>query len=119
TRGALRTLTGKPGAPRAALDDMRMQLTYLAPPGLLLRAPRERLAHLPRYLRAIQIRLERLPNGPQKDQAKAEQVLPFWNDCLLQHESLRARGVPAEDLEALRWLVEEYRVSIFAPELRA
>jgi ATP-dependent helicase HrpA len=97
---------------------VRAQLAHLAPPGLLLRAPRERLAQLPRYLRAIQIRLNRLPNGPQKDQAKAQQVLPFWNDWLSNHERLRARGVPAEDLEAFRWLVEEYRVSIFAPELR-
>jgi ATP-dependent helicase HrpA len=32
---------------------------------------------------------------------------------------MRARGVPAEDLEAFRWLVEEYRVSVFAPEIRA
>ena len=119
TRRLLRALTGKPGAPRAALDDVRTQLAHLAPAGLLASAARERLAHLPRYLRAIQLRLDRLPNGPQKDQTKAAQVLPFWNDWLQHHEGLRARGAPAEDLEAFRWLVEEYRVSIFAPELRA
>ena len=119
TRSILRALAGKPGAPRAALDDVHTQLAHLAPSDLLSREPRERLAHLPRYLRAIQVRLDRLPNGPQKDQAKAAQVLPFWNDWLKHHEGLRARGAPAEDLEAFRWLVEEYRVSIFAPELRA
>jgi ATP-dependent helicase HrpA len=119
TRKQLRALTGKPGAPRAALEDVQTQLAYLAPAGLLSRVPRERLAHVPRYLRGIQLRLDRLPNGPQKDQAKAAQVLPFWNDWLAHHEGLRARGAPAEALEAFRWLVEEYRVSIFAPELRA
>jgi ATP-dependent helicase HrpA len=118
-RAELRALTGKPGAPRDSLDDVRTQLAHLVPHGLLMLAPRERLAHLPRYLRAIQIRLGRLPNGPQKDQAKAQQVMPFWNDWLTHHEGLRARGVPAEAVEAFRWLVEEYRVSIFAPELRA
>jgi ATP-dependent helicase HrpA len=118
-RAGLRALSGKPGAPKASLDDVRLQLTYLVPPGLFAHTPRERLMHLPRYLRAIQVRLERLPNGPQKDQAKAEQVLPFWNDWLSQHEALRARGVPAAELEAFRWLIEEYRVSIFAPELKA
>ncbi|MFT3770603.1 MAG: DUF3418 domain-containing protein [Minicystis sp.] len=118
TRSLLKSLAGKPGAPRAALDDVRTQLAYLAPPDLLLSAPRERLAHLPRYLRAIQVRLDRLPNGPQKDQAKAAQVLPFWNDFLKHKDGLRARGVPPEDLDAFRWLVEELRVSVFAPELR-
>jgi ATP-dependent helicase HrpA len=118
TRAELRALAGKPGAPRAALDDVRVQLEHLVPPGLLQRAPRERLAHLPRFLRAIRVRLERLPNGPQKDQAKAAQVLPFWNDWLKHHAGLRARGVPTEDLESFRWLLEEYRVSLFAPEVR-
>ncbi|APR78779.1 ATP-dependent helicase hrpA [Minicystis rosea] len=118
THGILRGLAGKPGAPRAALDDVREQLAHLAPPDLLLTAPRDRLAHLPRYLRAIQVRLDRLPNGPQKDQAKAAQVMPFWNDWLKHKDGLRARGVPAQDLDAFRWLVEELRVSVFAPELR-
>jgi ATP-dependent helicase HrpA len=31
---------------------------------------------------------------------------------------MRARGVPTEDLESFRWLLEEYRVSLFAPEVR-
>jgi ATP-dependent helicase HrpA len=120
TRAALKALDGKPGAPRASLEDMRTQVSHLVPPGIFTgRVPRERLSHLPRYLKAIQLRLSRLPNGPQKDQTKAAQVLPFWNDWLQHREGLRARGVPGEDLEAFRWLIEEYRVSVFAPELKA
>jgi len=115
---ALRSLSGKPGAPRASLGEIRVQLDHLVPPNMFLRERASRLAHVPRYLRAIQIRLERMPNGPQKDQSKAEQVLPFWKNYLDNHEGLRARGVPAEDLETFRWLVEELRVSLFAPELK-
>jgi ATP-dependent helicase HrpA len=118
-RASLRALDGKPGAPRFSLDDVRAQLAHLVPPGFLGRTAIERLAQLPRYLRAIQLRLTRLPNGPQKDQAKAAQVLPFWNDWLQHREALGRRGVPAEEVEAFRWLIEEYRVSVFAPELRA
>jgi ATP-dependent helicase HrpA len=118
TRAQLRALAGKPGAPKAALDDVRAQLVWLAPPDLLLATPRDRLAHLPRYLKAIQVRLERLPNGPQKDQTKLAQVAPFWNDFLKHQEGLRARGVPGADLDAFRWMIEEYRVSVFAPELK-
>ncbi|AKT41375.1 ATP-dependent RNA helicase HrpA [Chondromyces crocatus] len=115
--GALRSLSARPIA-RSVLDDVRAQLAHLLPPGMFLSTPTERLVHLPRYLRAIQVRLERLPNGPQKDQSKAEQVLPFWNNWLKHREGLRARGVPPEDLEAFRWMIEELRVSAFAPELK-
>jgi ATP-dependent helicase HrpA len=115
---ALRGALVKPGAPKTALDDIRTQLAYLLPAGLFRSAPLERLAHFPRYLRAIQIRLDRLPNGPQKDQAKAEQVVPLWNEYRKHREGLSARGTPAEDLDALRWLFEELRVSLFAPELK-
>jgi ATP-dependent helicase HrpA len=59
-----------------------------------------------------------MPNGPQKDLAKAEQVLPFWNEYLKHRDGLRARGVPEEELESFRWSLEELRVSLFAPELK-
>lgn len=117
-QAGLKALAGKPGAPRASLEDVRTQLEHLLYPGLFLRTPVARLAHLPRYLRAIQVRLERMPNGPQKDQAKAAQVLPFWSDWLKHGDGLRSRGVAEEDLTAYRWLIEEMRVSLFAPELK-
>ncbi|MBL8741972.1 MAG: DUF3418 domain-containing protein, partial [Myxococcales bacterium] len=59
-RQGLKALTGKPGAPRSALDDMRLQLEYLAPPNLLAELSRARLRALPLYLRGIRVRLERL-----------------------------------------------------------
>jgi len=115
----IRGLQGKPSAPATALEDMRRQLAHLVSPGCLRTLSRDRLASLPRYLRAIQMRLARLPNGPQKDQSKAEQVLPFFRAYLEKRADLLARGVPEEDLESFRWLLEELRVSVFAPELRA
>ncbi|NUP04828.1 MAG: ATP-dependent RNA helicase HrpA [Polyangiaceae bacterium] len=118
-RAMLKSLAGKPGAPRAALDDVRTQLEYLVPPGMLARAPKQRLLRLPSYLRAIRVRLERLPNGPQKDQSKAQSVLPLWQKWLENHASLVARGVAAHEVDAFRWLVEELRVAVFAPEVGA
>ena len=106
-------------SPESALAEIRVQVDQLVLSGFLSRERVERLAHLPRYLRAVLVRLERMPNGPQKDQSKAEQVVPLWNLWLEQHEKLRARGVPAEDLETFRWLIEELRVSLFAPEQKA
>jgi ATP-dependent helicase HrpA len=114
----LRGMAGKPGAPRAALDDAKAQLDGLLTKRLFDETPVERLAHLPRYLRAIQVRLQRLPNDPRRDADKAAQVVPLWRSFLEHKEALRARGVPQDDLESFRWLVEELRVSVFAPELK-
>ncbi|MFO0611709.1 MAG: ATP-dependent RNA helicase HrpA [Polyangiaceae bacterium] len=116
TRRLAKSLVGKPGAPRAALDDVDSQLAHLVPAGYLGRLSRARLAAIPMYLRAIRIRLERLPNGPQKDKAKADTVVPFWTDWLAKRGELLASGAPPEDVEAFHWLVEEFRVAVFAPE---
>jgi ATP-dependent helicase HrpA len=113
----LRKLVGKPGALPAALDDMRQQLGHLAPPDLVTAVDVARLAALPRYFRAIGVRLDRLPNGPQKDQSKAESVLPHWKRWLAERSRLLERGVAAADVDAFRWLVEEYRIAVFAPEI--
>lgn len=103
---------------RAARDDISSQLQALLPPGVFQKLPGERLAHLPRYLKAIQIRLERLPIDPRRDADKAAQVTPLWQSYVEQSERIRARGVPAEEVEHFRWLLEELRVSLFAPELK-
>lgn len=114
----LRQLAGKPGASRAALDDVREQLRWLLPRGLFLRLERARLAQLPRYLRGVQIRLERLPIDPRRDADKAGQVVTFWAAFVQRREQLLARGVPEEEVEGFRWLLEELRVRLFAPELK-
>lgn len=114
----LRGLAGKPGASRAALEDVRAQLDSLLPKGLIEHTPWERLGHLPRYVKAIQVRLERLPHDPRRDADKAAQVVPVWQSFQQKCQALQTRGVPAEELDSFRWLLEEMRVCLFAPELK-
>lgn len=114
----LRNLSGKPGAARAALEDARDQVAALLPRGLFAYVSSDRIMHLPRYLRGIQVRLERLPNDPRRDADKAAQVVPMWQSFRDGRDALIKRGVPEEELEAFRWLVEELRVGLFAPELK-
>jgi ATP-dependent helicase HrpA len=73
----------------------------------------ERLAHYPRYLKAMRLRGERLRLDPARDQSRMLQVQPYWRAWL------RARTGDADPaaLDALRWLIEELRVSLFAQEL--
>jgi ATP-dependent helicase HrpA len=117
-RTALRPLAVKAGPLRAAHDDVQAQVELLAPPELLRATSEARLVHIVRYLRAIGVRLQRLPNDPAKDAAKAAQVTPLWQAYRREREAWRARGRATAELDELHWLIEELRVAVFAPELR-
>ena len=112
-------LRGKPGHWKAALDDIDAQLVHLVPPELVRLAPIERLEHLVRYAKAIQIRLQRLALDPQKDASKAAPIAPLVREYRQTLEAWRARGRDTTDLDEFGGLLEELRVSVFAPELRA
>ncbi|MBD8899646.1 ATP-dependent RNA helicase HrpA [Rhodanobacter sp. DHG33] len=100
------------GFARASYDDLREQLDALLAPGFLRELPLARLAHYPRYLKAMRLRGERLRQDPAKDQQRMLQVLPYWR------EYLKHRAAGSEGLDELRWLIEEWRVSLFAQELK-
>ena len=80
----------------------------LVPLDLLSRTPHAQLQHLPRYLKAIQVRAERASLNPAKDADKAQQIADFsgWEAY-----------VPRAHHETFRWMLEEYRVQVFAQEL--
>lgn len=99
-------------------DDIQGQLAHLVPPDAMTRMPRARLGQLARYLRAIQVRLQRQAHDPQKDQQKAAQVAPLWQNYLRKRDELRAQGRLLDELDEFGWLIEELRVQIFAPELK-
>jgi ATP-dependent helicase HrpA len=100
------------GFARASYDDLREQLDVLLAPGFLRELPLARLAHYPRYLKAMRLRGERLRQDPAKDQQRMLQVLPYWR------EYLKHRAAGDDHLDELRWLIEEWRVSLFAQELK-
>jgi ATP-dependent helicase HrpA len=102
------------GFARASYDDLHEQLDALLTPGFLRELSPVQLAHYPRYLKAMRLRGERLRQDPAKDQQRMLQVMPYWR-AYLQH---RAAGTSAMDLAELRWLIEEWRVSLFAQELK-
>ncbi|HET6912735.1 MAG TPA: ATP-dependent RNA helicase HrpA [Rhodanobacteraceae bacterium] len=101
------------GFARASYDDLREQLHELLAPGFLRDLPLPRLAQFPRYLRAMRLRAEKLRQDPARDQSRLLQVLPYWREWL----AAKASGAAADALDALRWLIEEWRVSQFAQEL--
>ncbi len=110
-RAQLKALAGRPGTTRAAFDDIAGQLLRLVPSDLMTVTPAARLGHISRYLKAILVRLQRLSHDPHKDQQKAAQIAPFQKKL----DELRAKARP--EAEDLAWLLEEFRVQTFAPEL--
>ena len=83
-----------------AYPGMHQDVAKLIGPQFLRTLPLTRFWELPRYLKAMKLRAERWKKNPQKDAERALQLAPY----------LKA---PA----AVRWLVEEFRVSLFAQEL--
>ncbi len=102
------------GFAKANYDDLRTQLRGLVRPGFARELPVQRLAELPRYLKAMALRAQRLQIDPRRDQARMIEVQAF--DAMLA--ALDARGADAVALQRLRWLIEEYRVQLFAQELK-
>ena len=95
------------------------QLDGLVFSGFLTETPWEWLAHMPRYLRATQARMQKIRNvGHQRDAELEAQVARFWAGYSRAKELHDAHGVVDPALVDYRWMIEELRVSLFAQELK-
>lgn len=89
----------------------------LSGPGLLRHTPWPQVPHLPRYLRALERRAERWKLDPGKDRRRAQQLAPWQRAVAEARRSAPVSTAHAAAIEELRWLVEEFRVSLFAQDL--
>ncbi|HET9033905.1 MAG TPA: ATP-dependent RNA helicase HrpA [Dokdonella sp.] len=103
------------GFASANYEDLLEQRDELLAPGFLRETDPRQLEHIPRYLRGMRLRGERLRQDPARDQARMLNVHTYWREYLKRRSSGDAD--PAA-LDELRWLIEELRVSVFAQELR-
>jgi ATP-dependent helicase HrpA len=76
----------------------------------------DRLAHLPRYLKAIAMRIDKLAAEPGRDAQRMAEIAPLARQWQRAH--LARKGAPDPGLDQYRWLLEELRVALFAQELR-
>jgi ATP-dependent helicase HrpA len=107
------------GGPLARVHaDIRAQLGALVYKGFLANTPWDQLAHLPRYLKAMLMRLQKYGADPGRDARHAQSV----TELTKRHEERLARqrkaGLIDPRLEEFRWHIEELRVSLFAQELK-
>ncbi len=110
-------LQGLKNYPQAARE-IEEQLARLLPKNFVAATAWERLQHVPRYLKAVALRLDKLRADPARDARCGAEFNPLWQ--MWQREDLKQRkqGVDDAQLEQFRWLLEELRVSLYAQELR-
>jgi ATP-dependent helicase HrpA len=101
-----------------ALKDEQAHLARLVYPGFIGATPWERWQHLPRYLRAILRRFDKLPSAGDRDArhtAIIQGMEARYQERLAKH---RKAGILDPQLAEFRWHLEELRVSLFAQELK-
>ncbi len=112
---AVRKIKDTKNAPEAT-QDAQQQLQRLMPKQFIAAAPWVQLAHFPRYLKAITLRLDKYRADPARDASRLAELRPqeqrYWRLVAERKGQVDAR------MQELRWLLEELRVSFFAQELR-
>jgi ATP-dependent helicase HrpA len=117
----IRLASAGPGVPALArsLEDVRAQFAALIYPGFIAETGSSKLPDLIRYLKAIVRRLDKLAG----EQAKDAERLAAVQRVTSEYEALRRQLPPGArsrpDVQAIRWLIEEFRVSLFAQSLGA
>ena len=98
--------------------DLRAQLQRLVFKGFFSATPWEQLQHLPRYLKAMTVRLDKYGGNPERDEKHATSIAELAKLYQERSDKLRKAGTVEPALEDFRWQIEELRVSLFAQELR-
>jgi len=100
-----------------AVKDIRQQLACLIYEGFISATPRQWLKHLPRYMQAINLRLDKLERSLTADKQRQADIQKHWNK-VYSLIGAEAESALSPEWETYRWMVEEMRVSLFAQELK-
>ncbi len=99
-------------------QELDLHLNELVPPDFIQSTSFFQWRHIPRYLKGISIRAERLVLNPAKDNEKSEN-LASYQELYLKLQRQENLSQPQKiALEEFRWMLEEFKVSLFAPELK-
>ncbi len=96
--------------------DLQQQLAALVGKRFVIDTPYAQLAHFPRYLKGIALRIDKLKADPARDAKQSGELLPLVQQY--QRAVSQRGGVADSRLAEFRWLLEELRISLFAQELR-
>jgi len=98
--------------------ELKQQLDRLVYQGFLQATPWSQLPHLPRYMKAMGLRMDKQPSNPQRDGQRGAEIRELWARWEARMAEETERGQPSPPLQAFRWHIEELRVGLFAQELK-
>jgi ATP-dependent helicase HrpA len=99
-----------------ANQDVRAQLEWLLHKRFIAETPFERLQHVPRYLKAINLRIEKLRSNPARDTQCMAQMQPLSQAWQKLRQAQQGKADPR--IDEFAWMLQELRVSLFAQELK-
>ncbi|GHV20777.1 ATP-dependent helicase [Planctomycetales bacterium] len=102
--------------------DLRRHFAALIHPQFIGDAGATYLPRLPRYVEGVELRLQKLAANLARDEARVATIAPFWDYCAREFAALRQESADAprrEKLRTFRWLLEDFRLTLFAQELGA
>ncbi len=100
------------------VSDIQQQLDNLFTGNFITAIDREWLQQYPRYLMAINKRFEKSKTAATRDRQLRIEFSRLWQEYCKRQLSLEKQHIHSEQLEHYRWMLEEYRVSLFAQELK-
>ncbi|HMN45647.1 MAG TPA: ATP-dependent RNA helicase HrpA [Povalibacter sp.] len=103
---------------KSIVDVATAQLAVLVPSSFPLDVPPLLWPHLPRYLKALVRRLDKIAGNVKRDLELAQRVAPFLKAFNELDRASKGQAIRTE-LDKLQWMIEEFRVSLFAQDLRA
>ena len=98
------------------VEDINHQLSQLFAPNFIIATPARQLNQYLRYLKAIEVRMDKLKADPGRDTVRMTEIAAL--QAPWQRAVTARKGVVDPRLEEFRWLLEELRVSLFAQELK-
>jgi len=104
-------------AQAVALNDIKAQLGNLVYPGFVRETPAEWLKEYPRYLKAVEQRFEKIGAQLQRDRVWSGELTGYWEQYQARLKKHLQEGKRDAELALYRWMLEEYRVSLWAQQL--
>jgi ATP-dependent helicase HrpA len=101
-----------------AVADINQQLLEFKPSQFLAEIEPKHWQEYSRYLKALQLRLERLPNNLNRDVLACADIQKRWQQYQQKRTDYLARSLNMQPLEDYRWLLEEYRISLFSQPMK-
>ncbi len=101
-----------------SIADIQSQVEHLLYKDFLRQTAYENLKDYPRYLNALHLRVEKMSANLERDKRLMAEVQSLWMSFLKLTESQACSIKKNTELEQYRWMLEEFRVSLFAQELK-